>query len=73
MDADFSGNKFPDEATDDSDTACYCSEFIVSYLGCPDKCKSQLQVKLSLISTDSEYIARSQALCKTIPIIELLK
>ena len=35
VDADFSGNWFPEEAKDDSDTARSFSGFFVSYLGCP--------------------------------------
>ena len=36
-------------------------------------CKLQIQMEISLISTDSEYISLIQELRKTIPIIELLK
>ena len=35
--------------------------------------KSQIQTKICLRSTESEYIALSQALHRTIPIIDILK
>ena len=42
-DVDFSGNSFPEEAKDDSDTERSRSVFVVSYLGCSVMWKSQLQ------------------------------
>ena len=52
-DSDFSGNWFPDEAKDDSDTARSRSGFLVSYVGCPLMWKLQLQTDISLRSTES--------------------
>ena len=40
-DADLSGNYFPEEAKDDSDTARSRSLFVVSYLECTFMWKSQ--------------------------------
>ena len=64
---------FPEEDNYDSDTERYSSGFVVSYLVYPVMWKSQLQTEISPSSTDSEYIALSQALRKTIPIINFLK
>ena len=72
-DYDFSSNWFPEEANDDSDMARSCSGFVVSYFVCPVIWKSQLQTWISLSSTESDYIALSRSLQKTIRIIEFLK
>ena len=71
--ADFRINWFPEESKDDSDTARSCSGFVVSYLGCPVMRKLHFHTEISLIYTDSDYISLSQALRKTIPIIDILK
>ena len=49
------------------------SGFILSYLGCPVMCESQLQTEKPLRYTYSEYIVLSQPLSKTITIIDILK
>ena len=43
VDADFRSNWFPEEATDDSDTARFSSEFFLSELVFPVMRKSQFQ------------------------------
>ena len=50
-DADFSNNWFSEEAKDDSDTAHYHLEFVVSYLRCPVVWKLKLQTEIYLSST----------------------
>ena len=72
-DADFSGNWIPEEAEEDSDTARSRSGYIVSYLGCPILWKSQLQTEIALSSTESEYVALSQAARKVKPLMLLIK
>ena len=72
-DAYFSISWFPEEAKDDLYKARYRSLFVVSYLLCPVLWKSQLRTEIYLRSTESEYIALNQTLCKTIPIIDIPK
>ena len=47
--------------------------YIIMYAGCPLVWKSQLQTKIALSSTESEYTGLSYALQEAIPIMELLK
>ena len=60
VDAGFSGNWFPEQPKDNSDTARYCSGFVVSYLGCPVMCKLQFHTEIYLSSTEVDYIALNQ-------------
>lgn len=72
-DADFSGNWMPDEGEWNPDTARSRTGFFISYLGCPIMWKSQLQTEVALSSTESEYIALSQATRKVKPIMGLIR
>ena len=72
-DADFSGNWIPEEAEGEPDTARSRSGYIMSYLGCPILWKSQLQTEIALSSTESEYIALSQAARKVKPLMLLIQ
>jgi len=72
-DADFSGNWIPEEAKEEPDTARSRSGYIMSYLGCPILWKSQLQTEMALSSTESEYIALSQAAGKVKPLMLLIQ
>ena len=72
-DADFSGNWRKEEALEDSDTARSRSGYIITYLGCPILWKSQLQTEIALSSCESEYICLSQALKRTIPLMEIVQ
>jgi len=45
----------------------------MSYLGCPILWKSQLQTEIALSSTESEYIALSQAARKVKPLMLLIQ
>ena len=72
-DADFSGNWMKEEAMSDSDTARSRTGYLITYLGCPICWKSQLQTEIALSTCESEYISLSQALRKTIPLIEIVK
>ena len=71
VDADFAGNWDPAE-TEDRDTARLRHGYIISYAGCPILWKSQLQSKVALSSTESEYTGLSYALRDAIPIMNLL-
>ena len=72
-DADFSGNWRKEEALEDSDTARSRSGYIITYLGCPILWKSQLQTEIAWRSCESEYICLSQALKRTIPLMEIVQ
>jgi hypothetical protein len=73
VDASFCGNWCPKEVASDRDTARSRHGYIIRYAGCPLLWKSQLQTKIALSSTESEYTGLSYALRDAIPIIELLK
>ena len=47
--------------------------YFLTYNGIPLQWASQLQTKISLSSTESEFIGLSQALRLVIPVIEILK
>jgi hypothetical protein len=47
--------------------------YVIKYVGCPILWASKLQTEISLSSTESGYIALSQALREVTPIISLLK
>ena len=57
----------------DANTARSHTGYIITYLGCPICWKSQLQTEIALSTCESEYIALSQALRKTIPLIEIVR
>jgi hypothetical protein len=71
-DADFSGNWKPDEAEGNSDTAKSRTGFVIVFMNCVISWKSKLQTEVALSTTEAEYIALSQALRKTIPIMQLV-
>jgi len=49
------------------------ADFIIMYAGCPLHWASQLQTKIALSTTESDFIGLSMALCMTIPIMETIK
>ena len=46
---------------------------MIKYAGCPVYWQSKLQADISLSTAESEYIAMSQALRETLPIMSLMK
>ena len=47
--------------------------YVITYAGCPVLWNSKLQIHITLSTTEAEYIALSQALRDTIPIMQLLQ
>ena len=72
-DADFSGNWNKHEAADDPSTAKSRTGYIIKLAACSILWASKLQTQIALSTTEAEYIALSQALRETIPIMNLLK
>jgi len=62
MDADFTGNWDHDKASKESYTAGSRHGYIIMYAGYPITWVSQLQTKIVLSSTESEFIGLSMAL-----------
>jgi hypothetical protein len=72
-DADFSGNWNKGTAEFDSSTAKSRTGYVISFYGCPLIWTSKLQTQIALSTTEAEYIALSQALRDTIPVMNLTK
>jgi hypothetical protein len=73
VDADFAGNWIKPTAENDPFTARSRTGYVIKYAGCVLLWASKLQTEISLSSTESEYIALSQALREVIPLIALIK
>ena len=71
-DADFAGNWNRQYAMTDPATAKSRSGWIISYANCPIIWASKLQTQVALSTTEAEYIALSQSLRDTIPLMELI-
>jgi hypothetical protein len=72
VDADFAGGWNKSDATDAS-TVLSRTGYVIMYAGCPLTWCSKMQTEIALSTTESEYIALSQALREVIPMIQLLK
>ena len=72
-DAYFSGNWYSRTAEHDTSTAKSRTGYIISIFGCPIIWQSKLQTQIALSTTEAEYIALSQSLRDTIPIMNLFK
>jgi hypothetical protein len=72
VDASFCGDWDPEEVVRDRNTARSRHGHIINYAGCLLLWKSQLQTKVVLSSTESEYTGLSYALRDAIPIMQLL-
>ena len=72
-DADFCGNWKREIAHTDVSTAKSRSGYVIMYANCPVLWESKLQTMLALSTTEAEYMALSQALRETIPLIELVR
>ena len=71
VDADFAGGW---SSGDHTNPECVLSRtgFVIMYAGCPLTWCSKLQTEIALSTTESEYIALSQAMRETIPFMNLM-
>ena len=72
-DSDFAGNWDSEIAESDLSTACSHTSYILFYCRRPLLWASKMQMEIALLSSESEYIALSQAIHAMVPIMELLK
>jgi hypothetical protein len=72
-DADFAGNWYKPTAMDDVSTAKSRTGYVILLANCPILWTSKLQTQIALSTTEAEYIALSQSLRDTIPIMQLLE
>jgi len=72
VDANFAGNWNHSEA-ESHDTARSRQGYIILYASCPILWASQLQMEITLSSTESKFIGLLTTLHATIPIMELVK
>jgi len=73
VNADFCGLWNRKNAQDDPSTAKSRTGYVVTYAGCPIVWASKLQTDIALSTTETEYIALSQALREVIPLMHLLR
>jgi hypothetical protein len=71
-DADFVGNWHRMTASDDPSTAKSRSGYVILYADCPIAWSSKLQTNIALSSCEAEYIALSESLRDTIPLMDLV-
>ena len=72
VDADFAGN-WKNADADHPENCLSRTGYVIRYNNCCILWKSQLQTEITLSSTESEYVALSQALRQVLPVIETLK
>ena len=71
-DADLAGTWNKETAEDDPTTAKSRAGFIIKFLGCPILWSSKLIPEICLSTTEAEYVALSEALRQTIPLMNLM-
>ena len=71
-DADFSGNWLSEAAHNDSSTAKSRTGYLISFANCPIAWTSKLQTEIALSTTEVEFIALSEGLQSTIPLLGLV-
>jgi hypothetical protein len=72
VDADFCGAWDQEEAHSDRDTARSRAGYCITYGGCPIHWSSKLIHEVCMSSTEAEYVALSEALRSTIPMMEVM-
>ena len=73
VDSDFVGNWNRQTAHEDESTSKSRSGYIIMFANCPLIWSSKLQTMVGLSTTECEYMALSQALRETIPLMQLMK
>ena len=73
VDADWSGNWHRQTSSSNAGTAKSRTSFVVCFAGCPILWQSKLQTQVALSTTEPEYIALSQSLRETIPIMQIFR
>ena len=63
VDCDFAGNWNKEDAMIDPSTTKSQTGYVISYAGCPTIWASELQTKVVLSTTESEYVGLSESLC----------
>ena len=72
VDADFAGGWTQADASN-AENVLSRTGYVILYASCPILWVSRLQTEIALSTVKAKYIALSQALCKVIPLITLLK
>ena len=72
VDADFAGGWDPMDANNARNVYSRTG-FVIRYAGCPILWQSKLQTEIALSTAEAEYIAMSQALRETIPLMNLMR
>jgi hypothetical protein len=72
VDADFAGGWDPADSGN-ADNIYSRTGFVIHYASCPIYWQSKLQTEIALSTAKAEYIALSQALRETIPMMNLMK
>jgi hypothetical protein len=61
------------ESEEGDATAKSRSGYVIEYTGCPVVWHSKLQTEIALSTTEAEYVALSECLRDTIPMMQLIK
>jgi hypothetical protein len=72
VDSDFAGSWNRETADTDTMTAKSRSGHVIVYAGCPILWSSKMQTEIALSTTESEYIACSNALRDTLPLMDFI-
>ena len=72
-DADLAGTWNKETAENDPSTARSRAGFLIRYAGCPILWSSKLITEICLSTTEAEYVALSEAMRQTVPMMNILK
>jgi hypothetical protein len=72
VNADFAGGWDPADAMN-ADNIYSRTGYVIQYAGCPIYWQSKHQTEITLSTAEEEYIALSQALRETLPMMQLMK
>jgi hypothetical protein len=71
VNADFAGGWDPADSGN-ADNIYSRTGFVIQYASCSIFCQSKLQTEIALLTSEAEYIALSQSLRDTIPMMNLM-